>query len=939
MVQARSTGYDVFLSYSGDDRPRVRELRDALEKAGVRAFLDERDIRFAHSITDDIQTALRSSNTMLAYYSASFPGRSACQFELHHAYLSAVRTGEVEKRILVVNPENPRTDHLMPVELATHRYFRPWKSKSELAELVAAIRVATLAVHTPFAGIDFTARATTRQTSPGEPTAAYVGRYRDRWAIHSALHRHDHPLIHAVTSQPVAGLSGMTGIGKSALAKVYVHDFGFLYGGGTHRITLTGTDDSPDRVRAAHTAQLVELARSVGERPPDLSRPTVLAWWNARLAREGAPTLWIVDDIPAGLPRDVLTELIPYAPGVHTLLIGQREFPPDIAIPVRLRAMTADDGHELFTRDHPAAATETRAVDDIVRRLGGHPYAILLAAGSSRAREGLWNLGDRTGHLTTDATVQADALRTVQDVIDTLSTAEKAVLGLAAVCSATPLPAVLVADVLAALSPGTEANTVLAGMDRAMLVDRVDGSTSWQVHQLVRQAARRALPDADLNTVAAIAAYKLIALAGAENPGLGEHAGALLDRTADSPAFANGLNLVAARDYDRRGEPALAAPFHESLHALDPDHVEHLLAAARARRAAGHLDRAAAHADRLMALATDDLTTLRAACVRAEVLDARGRHRDAAPLWTSALANPLLRTTSPVEQIVVRTAHVHNRRSLGHFTEARALATALLAEFAGTTPVEALIPVRLELAEIGLASDDRHGARKAAQDVVDHYERLGLPLHANAVEATATVQEGQFDVYILERLPTEDDWRTAEAKLRALLETARHTFGPDNPRTARIAVAHLRAMVGRGAPSLVVDEYSRLPDDLAQQLGVDHRLHLRALFLLGQAFAQRGDHEAALTAYRRALAGQETSLGHEHPETLRTRYELGVTLLTTGDRAGGQDAIRAVLRDVGQEVGKRNELHTQAMVALGLSSFLPSAVWRAVDRFDKRRER
>ena len=83
---------------------------------------------------------------------------------------------------------------------------------------------------------------------------------------------------------------------------------------------------------------------------------------------------------------------------------------------------------------------------------------------------------------------------------------------------------------------------------------------------------------------------------------------------------------------------------------------------------------------------------------------------------------------------------------------------------------------------------------------------------------------------------------------------------------------------------------------------------------------------------RRALAGQETSLGRGHPETLRTRYELGVQQLTLGHREAGRESMRAVLRDVGQEVGKRNDLHKQALAALCLSAFLPGAAWRAVRR-------
>lgn len=913
----------------------MRELHDALKKVGVTVFLDERDIRFAHSITRDIEDAMRRSMTMLLYYSESFVNRSACQFELHHAYLSALRTGEVERRILVINPDDPQIDHLMPLEMRAHRYWRTWSSKAELARLVDQLRQAVRQVDTPFSGIDFAARATTRQTSRDGGTVAFVGRYRDRWQIHSALHRGEQPLVETVTAPPVAALTGMTGIGKSSLVQVYVHDFGFLYQGGVYRITLTRAGGSPELVRSTHTEQLLQLADSLGESVPDRSRPAVLAWWARRLELAGAPVLWVVDDVPGNLASDVLHELTPHAPDVRVLLIGQHAFPREFAQPVRLGPMTPDDGHELFTRDHPVASTETNAVDEVVRRLGGHPFAILLAAARARSREGLWRIQERMEHLTTDSSILGTAMRTVRHAIADLVGAKRVILGLSAVCSAGPLPATLIRDVLEALAPAEheQTNVVLAQLDQAMLVEHQH--RSWQIHQLVREAARQTLSEGELNTIAAVAAHKLMALAENGDKGLAEHAVALLDRTDGSPTYAVGLNTLAANHYESRGEPALAAHRYESLAALHPDDYDYLFKAARACQAAGHPDKALAHLDRLDECPIDDLTALSAAAVRAAALDDKGKYLEAEAAWARIVNHPRLPAMPATEQIAIRTAHLHNRRLLGHFTEARTLGQRLVTEMNDPALAEALIPLRLELAAIDLATEDQQGARALLQEILDHYHRRELPGHVNAVEAATLLYEGQLSVFILAKGPNLEVLANSATELRHQLTTARRDFGPHNVRTLAIAVRYMTVLVGLGDPDRVLRECSRLPQELAEDLGNEHRLHLRAVFLLGQAFSQRGDHAQAADAYRRALVGQQASLGPGHPETLMTTYELGVCQWREGDRDAAQAAFRTVMKDAVEKVGRRNDLYGKAWTASTLSSFMPSPVFRAMEALDR----
>lgn len=132
-------GYDLFLSCAGPDRVPVRRFYQALEKAGLRVFLDEEDINPIEGITSTIENALRSSTALLAYYSASYADRPACQLELTAAFLAGQREGDPTRRIIVVNPSEG-TDHIQPARLADPRFAVLPADDRELGALAALIR-------------------------------------------------------------------------------------------------------------------------------------------------------------------------------------------------------------------------------------------------------------------------------------------------------------------------------------------------------------------------------------------------------------------------------------------------------------------------------------------------------------------------------------------------------------------------------------------------------------------------------------------------------------------------------------------------------------------------------------------------------------------------------------------------------------------------------
>ncbi|MGH9971814.1 MAG: TIR domain-containing protein [Pyrinomonadaceae bacterium] len=60
-----ATRYDVFLSHSSSDKPRVRELCLALQRLGLRVFLDEHQLQVGDSVYSSLSDALETSDYIL----------------------------------------------------------------------------------------------------------------------------------------------------------------------------------------------------------------------------------------------------------------------------------------------------------------------------------------------------------------------------------------------------------------------------------------------------------------------------------------------------------------------------------------------------------------------------------------------------------------------------------------------------------------------------------------------------------------------------------------------------------------------------------------------------------------------------------------------------------------------------------------------------------
>lgn len=918
--------FDLFLSCAGTDREAARKVRDALRGAGLRVFLDEEDIAPFEGITPRIESALQSSAALLAYYSPLFSGRPACQRELTAAFLAGQREGDPIRRILVVNPVDPRSDHLLPAELADARYSLP---SAEPRALVRAVRARLADLTGPIGPVT---HEPPRWLGRIPGSVGFVGRYRELWELHTALHRVDTGMTSEPTSGPVASVVGMTGIGKSELVAAYGFLFGAAYTEGTVLwIDLAGTVPSAGAVLDRFHTELRTLADQVGVPVDGLSDVRVAAALAERLPGR---TLFVLDDLPAGLDPAVLDRLvIPAGDRVRTVLITSARAYDEKTTVVPVGPMDEGDAAELLRAYRGPEAGERPAFDRMVSRLGGHPMVIRGTGRLLRDRQGLVSFDRYAGHAA-ETDPLAEVARLLRPDLDGLGGEARTALRLAVLVAPVALPTSLVRRVFE-LVRSDAAGAEAAGAGLAELRHRElaeHAGDTWRVHSLVREAAREHVkapaPDAPLGLAAAEVIAGLLAPAGeiADGALLIRHAEALLEEGRLPIEQADRLRRPLAGYHEALGQPARAVPYRREVVAHHPDSAADLAAAASACGSAGEAVDAVELARRALALAADPDVAGAAHQALAEALDALGRYGEADPLWERM-------TSDPGVTLPVRVAHARALRLRGRRADVDRVTTAVLAEIAAVDPTgadrrlrDAAQAVQLELARVEMQTDAQRAARTRAEAVFEHYRTRGEVTHVRALEAQEVLAESMLTLDLWELRPDPRKWQESVRRLAELRDRHRSTYGPASVIPLAAAVSHAYALVSLGRRDEGRAELDRLLPELAGRLGEEHPLWLRALFSRGLVDAQRGDHAAARALFERALAGQRAALGTGHPHTLRTQYELAVALKLTGG-TGWQ----SLLTEIRRSAPRRSDLYAQSLLAAGLL-LLPARVIRMVTR-------
>lgn len=280
--------WDVFVSHSHTDEATAGTVAAALAESGLRVFRAVGAVDAFTSISDSVMHALRNSRILLACYSADYPTRSACQYEFATAYLAGQAEGDPLRRVMAINlartPDHIEPRHLRDVLLPT--------VPSSPTTLTAAVHAVAARVSATTSVIGEVADRPPHwlASRPVHPPNAFVGRWRELWWLHSALHPDVGPLTSPPTT-PIAVLHGPGGIGKTALAAEYVRRFGSAFPGGIiwHAATDSATDPRPAVAQCLWV--LDDVAGTIDDLanrlPPTPDIPCLVLTRDARLAKLG----------------------------------------------------------------------------------------------------------------------------------------------------------------------------------------------------------------------------------------------------------------------------------------------------------------------------------------------------------------------------------------------------------------------------------------------------------------------------------------------------------------------------------------------------------------------------------------------------------------------------------------------------------------------------
>jgi tetratricopeptide (TPR) repeat protein len=554
---------DVFLCYSWADKHRADELRRVLVDAGLTVFQDEFGMRNYDHISEHIDAALRSALVLVVLYTPSLPASEYCRQEIHFALLRSYRLHRSRARVLAV-VQGVDIAAVRPARLKHWQLARTDSDPGAVAVEIAR-HVESLREEDPRRlGDAPDPLPVPQRMGPRRDPHELYGREFELWGVHDALFPDDDP----TGGGQMVAVTGPAGAGKTMLVEQYIRLF---------------PGDFPGGVRTAGDAG-----------PPP-----------------GRPYLWLVEDLPDGIDRRALDTLRAPTPEGRTVLTSRHDLrdlvPPGSHIRIgglghsaALATLTcrwppgSDEGPGRRLQRLRDDRREYGAARDVVDTLGGHALALRLAAALVDAATftGFRWLAAAVLDADRDALALAEQLRpalptdhvasvaaTMALAVRALSDAGRDVLLLTSVLAPAPVPAALIADILAdadGLSPAEARRRVADGLAEAAaghLAETLPDGSSL-VHPLVGRAVRalhRDDPRRQSLRMAAVAGIGAWLDAGRENHRpIGDlavllpHVTAVADQMRDIDDWH--LLNEAGRAHAELGDSRAALKIYERLH-------------------------------------------------------------------------------------------------------------------------------------------------------------------------------------------------------------------------------------------------------------------------------------------------------------------------------------------------------------------------------------
>ncbi|MGW1809092.1 tetratricopeptide repeat protein [Streptomyces sp. NPDC002078] len=869
---------EVFFSYARADRAGAMPVVEALRRAGLRVFLDETGIDEFQGITPRIRSALAGARLFVAYYSVTYPTRPACQWELLTAFRAATALGHAADRILVINPESG-PDHIQPVSLRDSRYATT--DDDAVSRLVRHITRRVTAGSVRLGDAIEEERPTWRPTEH-LGSDRFVGRVKEFWQLHSALHALEYPATHDGTGAGQAVVVGLGGVGKTLLAEQYARRFGCFYPGGVYWFTAAASHTAhpsvgsvlPEEVLAQHHQQVAGIFDvDPHQRNPQQIREAA----RRRIQEIGKLCLWVVDDIPGELPPEVVRELAaPHPLGRTVLTTRWRGYHlPAVDIDV----LHPDEAYRLLTSARtPVDLADEQAARTLTRNVGFHALAVDLARGCLADQPGLsypellkelldTQHGDGFQRLVDDLYLQVpsghtnDIAATFTRSLNHLDEQAVTILRISATLAPASLPERLLTAVTATLHDSDEQSArrtvrraLSAAQRRSLIRQTGTNPPAWFVHALVSRTLTLQ-PDAALThpsiRVAALTATNEL-MRPVYTPGrlqladIAPHARALTE-DLDGPQALALLRSVARYDLET-GQAAAAAGHYErltqvlttGLHGDHPDVLTVRNDLAIAYQAAGNLRRAIPLFEQNLTdteriFGRDHPSTLTSRNNLAHAYEVAGNLQRAVPLF---------------EQNLTDTERIFGRDHPNTLTSCNNLAIAYHSR-----------------------GDRRQAIALWEQTLADRERVLGddHPDTLNSRNSLATAYEAA------------EDLRRAIPLWERTLAGCERVLGNDHPDTLFVRNNLAYAYHVAGDLRRAIPLHEQAVADCERVLGRDHPTTLTSRSYLANAYNMAGDLRKAIILHEQDLTDRDRVLGPDHPQTLTSRNNLASTYLLLGD--------------------------------------------------------
>jgi tetratricopeptide (TPR) repeat protein len=899
--------YDVFVSYAHIDGGEVGKLVAALRAGGLKVWFDELEIADFAGISRSIELGLARSKAHLCWYSATYPLRRACQWELTAAFLAAQREGDPARRVLVINPE-PSVAHIHPVELRDAKFGKlPINGDS------VALSALVTAVHNHVARLNGSLGDVQPFLTPrwfgmrGVGSTRFVGRLGDLWRIHSLLHANDFALITgtAAAASGIAQLRGLGGIGKSLTAEEYALRFGAAYPGGVFWLRAYGGADGelllgPEPRESERERQIAGFATALGVSTRDRTAAEVEGALGREIERRALRCLWVVDDVPPGLDGQTLRRWFAPHPLAKTLVTTRSREYAAHAQELDLGVLPEQEAFDLLTwRRKPRGASEIEAARMLVRELGCHPLAVDVTGAALSQSDELQSFADFGVELAREdedalelAAELADALpnghevsiaKTLLRSIQRLQEPARDFLRLASVLAAAPIPPHLVVGVLRqadSLEEGVarhRTHEALAKTDALSLSDKVGNSGARSVHTLVSRVIRfrdsiQGRRD-ELRRAAII--FLTAALDGVVTDRRSHsrieldviHARALASAGSGLPE-ANLLGLVATYDSARGA--------YRSAGALLSREVE----LRRLLSGPEHPDTLSSMND--LAVALKQLGELASARkIHEEVL--RVRERLLGPRHPDTL-----RSVNDLGETLRAQRELHRAREL-HERNFR-----VCCEVLGPEHMHTLTSMN-NVAETLRDQGDLNGTLKVQEQLVE-ISRRGLGSeHPQTLLYMSNLAGTLFN---------RGSLAAAQKLSEEVLEVRLRILGPEHPDTLT-SVAAVAATIVERTPGRALKLYEETVEKRTRVLGSEHPLTLMSITEVAGIFRTQGNLVRAREMGEKALAVSRAAVGPDHPATLSLMNNLAETFRLQGSlveaRKMHEEALRTRKRLYGEE--------------------------------------